>query len=79
MQLEAALRFSINRFSRRSPDLYDMQKVQNNQYNHDNEQNMDPAACFWKSWTNVPTEKAEQPQDNQDHDDGPQHEISPFE
>lgn len=56
-----------------------MQKVQNNQYNYNHEQNMDPTACFRKSRTNVPTEKAEQPQYYQDYDDSPQHEISPFE
>ena len=56
-----------------------MQKVQYDQYDHDDDQNMDPTACFREAWTYVPTEKAEQPQDYQDYDDGPQHEISPFE
>jgi hypothetical protein len=56
-----------------------MQKVQNDEYDDDDDQNMNPTASLWESWTYVPTEKTEQPQDKQDHDDSPQHEISPFE
>jgi hypothetical protein len=40
---------------------------------------VNPIARARESWTYVPTEKAEQPQDYQNYDNGPQHEISPFE
>jgi hypothetical protein len=53
--------------------------MQDDQDNCDNDQNMDPTAGFWKTRTDSPTEKPEQPQDEQYYDDGPQHEISPFE
>jgi hypothetical protein len=56
-----------------------MQKAQNDENDGDNDQNVDPTACLRESWTYVPTEKAKQPQDEQNHDDSPQHEISPFE
>jgi hypothetical protein len=39
---------------------------------------MDPTAGARQAWTDVPTEKSEQPQDEQNNDDSPQHEISPF-
>jgi hypothetical protein len=38
---------------------------------------MDPIAGAGEPGAYIPTEKTEQPQDNQDNDDGPQHEISP--
>jgi hypothetical protein len=53
--------------------------VQNDEYDHDNDQNVNPIAGAWESWAYVPTQEAEQPQDEQNHDDSPQHEISPFE
>jgi hypothetical protein len=40
-----------------------MQKAQNDQYYYDDDQNMNPTASLRESWTYVPTEKAEQPQD----------------
>jgi hypothetical protein len=40
---------------------------------------MDPTACFRETWAYVSTQKAEQPQDQQNYNDSPQHEISPFE
>jgi hypothetical protein len=45
--------------------------------NHD--QNVNPIAGLREAWTDSSTEKAEQPQDEQDYDDGPQHDVSPFE
>jgi hypothetical protein len=50
-------------YFQRSADLNDPQQVQNDKYDRDNEQSVDPTACFWEAWTYVPTEKAEQPQD----------------
>jgi hypothetical protein len=38
---------------------------------------MNPIAGAGKPCTYIPTEETEQPQDNQNNDDGPQHEISP--
>jgi hypothetical protein len=53
--------------------------VQNDEYDHDNNQNVNPIAGARESWAYVPTQEAEQPQDEQNHYDSPQHEISPFE
>jgi hypothetical protein len=40
---------------------------------------MDPTAGFRKSWADPATEKAQRPQDEKNYDNGPQHEIAPFE
>ena len=32
---------------------------------------MNPASSFWEFWTDTPAEKAKQPQDEQDNDNGP--------
>ena len=37
-------------------------KLQYEEYDGDNDQNMDPTAGAREAWTYVPTEKAEQPQ-----------------
>ena len=55
------------------------QQFKNDEDDGNNDQNMDPAACFREAWANASTQKAEQPQDDQNYDDSPQHEISPFE
>jgi hypothetical protein len=39
---------------------------------------VNPIAGAREVWNYVSTEKAEQPQDYQNYDDSPQHEISPF-
>ena len=39
---------------------------------------MNPVSSFWKIWTNTPAEKAKQPQDEQDNDNGPHNVISPY-
>lgn len=39
---------------------------------------MDPTACPRKAWADVPTQKAEQPEDDENYDDCPKHEITPF-
>jgi hypothetical protein len=56
-----------------------VQQVQNNQYDDDNDQRMDPTAGLWEPWTDSVAEKAQQPQDYQYNDDYPQHEVFPFE
>ena len=55
-----------------------MKEAQYNKYDRDDDQSMDPTACAWEIWTYIPAEKAEQPQNYQNDDDSPQHEISPF-
>jgi len=47
----------------RSADLNDPQHAQYDEYYGDNDQSMDPTACLRETWTDVPTEKAKQPQD----------------
>jgi hypothetical protein len=59
-------------------DLYDMQKVQNNQYDGDHDQSMDPTSSARKPWADIRTQETEQPQNDKNYDDSPQHEISPF-
>jgi hypothetical protein len=53
--------------------------MQNDQDDCNNDQNMDPTAGCRDARTDSPTEEPEQPQDKQYYNDGPQHEISPFE
>jgi hypothetical protein len=53
-------------------------ELQNDEYDDDNDQNVNPTAGFREARTDVPAEKAEQPQDEQNDDDCPQHEISPL-
>jgi hypothetical protein len=56
-----------------------VKELQYDEYDDDNDQNMNPTAGAREPWTNVPSEKSEQPQYDQNYDDSPQHEISPFE
>jgi hypothetical protein len=54
-----------------------MQQVQNNQDDHDNEQHVNPASganAGDEPWAN----EAEQPQDEQNYDDSPQHDVPPL-
>ena len=46
-----------------SAELYDAQQVQNDEEDGNSEQRMDPTACLREAWTDVRTQKAEQPQD----------------
>jgi hypothetical protein len=48
-----------------------MKKVQNDEYDDDNDQNVDPTACLREPWTDIPTEKAEQPKYEKYYDDSP--------
>jgi hypothetical protein len=52
---------------------------QYDEYDGDNDQKMDPTAGARKAWAYVPAQKAKQPQYDQNDNDSPQHEISPFE
>jgi hypothetical protein len=45
----------------------------------DNDQDVNPTADLREARKHAPTEKAEQPKYEQNYDDRPQHEISPFE
>jgi hypothetical protein len=51
--------------------LYNTEKMQYDKYYGDNDQNVDPTAGLREAWTDVPAEKAEQPQDYQNYDDSP--------
>jgi hypothetical protein len=52
------------RTNRRSAGgLHHPKKVQDDEYDGDNDQNVNPTACFREAWTDPPTEKPEQPQD----------------
>jgi len=53
--------------------MYHPKELQDNEYDGDDDQNVNPTASFREAWTYIATEKAEQPQDYQNHDDGPQH------
>jgi hypothetical protein len=46
-------------------------EVQYDEYDGNNDQSMDPTAGAREVWTYVPTEKAERPQDYENHDDSP--------
>jgi hypothetical protein len=62
-----------------SGGLHNPKQVQYDENDGNNDQSMDPIASAWETWTDVSTEKAEQPQHEQNYDDGPNHEISPIE
>jgi hypothetical protein len=59
-------------------DLNYMKQVQNDQDDRNNDQGMDPTASLRDPWTDVRPKITEQPQDQQNDDDSPQHEISPY-
>jgi len=44
--------------------LHHPNEVQYDEYDGDNDQSVNPTAGLWEPWTDVPTEKAEQPQDD---------------
>ena len=56
-----------------------MQQVQNDENDDNYEQGMDPIPRARDARADVPAESTEQPQDEQNDDDGPQHMNSPFE
>ena len=60
-------------------EVYNPKQFQYDEYDGDNDQKVDPTASAREAWTYVPTEETEQPQYYENHDNSPQHEISPFE
>jgi len=60
-------------------EVNNSQEVQYDENDGDHDQRVNPVSGAWETWTYVPTEKAEQPEYYENHDNGPQHEISPFE
>jgi hypothetical protein len=75
------LALSLPTAAERAPvvlEVYDTQKVQYDEYDSDYDQCMNPIPGAREAWTDVPAEKAEQPQNYEYYDDSPQHEISPF-
>ena len=53
-------------------------ELQYDEYDNDNNQNVNPITGARHPGTDVPTQKAEQPQDQKNDDDSPQHDISPL-
>ena len=52
------------------------------QYDEDhdnNDQNVNPIPSLGESWAYISSQEAEQPQDEQNYDNGPQHQVSPLE
>ena len=64
-QVETAC-LAVSTCFQQSADLErdDPQEFQNDEDDGNNDQNMDPAACFRKAWAYVSAEKSEQPQDD---------------
>jgi hypothetical protein len=67
------------RQSARGLEPHHSKEIQYNEYDGDDEQDVDHVAGLRETRADAPAEKAEQPQHDQNHDDSPQHEISPFE
>jgi hypothetical protein len=66
-------------FCRTTEWLCNPKESQDNEDDSNDDQNVNPIAGLGKTGTDPPAEKAQQPQDEQNYYDGPQHEISPFE
>jgi hypothetical protein len=58
--------------------LHHPKQVQDDQYNSNHEQGMDPIAGLRDSLADILAKKAQHPQNDQNYDDCPQHEISPL-
>jgi rubredoxin len=56
-----------------------IKEFQYDEDNGDNDQNVNPGTEVRQGWNYDRTKKAQQPQDYQNHDNNPQHEVSPFE
>jgi hypothetical protein len=54
-------------------------QVKNDQDHSDNDQNVNPGTEVRQGWNYGRAKKAQQPQDDQNYDNNPQHELSPFE
>jgi hypothetical protein len=59
-------------------EIYDPQESQNDEDDGNHQQGMNPTTGLREARADVSTEKAKQPEDEQDNNNGPQHEISPF-
>jgi len=60
-----------------SGGLQHPQQVQNDQYDGDDDQCVNPITGAREIWTDIPPKEAEQPKHNQDDDDGPKHDVTP--
>jgi hypothetical protein len=58
--------------------MHDPQNLQYDEDDRDDEQDMDEIARFGETRADRTAEKAQQPQDQKNDDDSPQHEISPL-
>jgi hypothetical protein len=57
--------------------VYCPKELQDDKDNHNHNQDMDPVTGARKPWAEISAEEAEQPQDEQNYDDGPQHVMPP--
>jgi hypothetical protein len=55
-----------------------VEKLQDDQNDHDHNENVNPVSGAREPRADIPPEKSEQPQDEQNDDNGPQHTLSPF-
>jgi hypothetical protein len=58
-------------------EVYCPKELQDDKDNHNHNQDMDPVTGARKPWAEISAEEAEQPQDEQNYDDGPQHVMPP--
>jgi hypothetical protein len=56
-------------------EVNDSKELQHDEDDGDNKQGVNPIACAWDLWADVLAEKAKQPEDDENNDDCPQHEI----
>jgi hypothetical protein len=59
-------------------EVYDPKQFQDDEYDGDHDQKVNPTADFREPRADVPAEKSKQPKDYENYDDGPQHGIPPF-
>jgi hypothetical protein len=60
-------------------EVHHPKQLQDDEDHCDDDQNVNPTACFREPRADFSAEEAEQPQDYQNYDDCPQHKIPPFE
>jgi hypothetical protein len=66
-------------FSNEALEVYQPKKLQDDEDDGDNDQNVYPTADFREPRADAPAEEAEQPENNEHDDDGPQHGVPPLE
>jgi len=59
-------------------DLHNSQQVKDDEDDDNNDENMDPIPGAREARADVPAKKADQPQNEQNNDDSPNHGVSPF-